>query len=636
MLNSFGKKGLKVIIIIIVCVAVAVTHWPALSAKALAADDSEYLTKNLLVQNPNWSSAKRFFTEVLKPSTVKGYYQPLAMISLMLDCAAGGTENNFRPFHITSLTLHIANTVLIILLLYLLFGNIWAAAAAGLIFGIHPINIEPIPWIAERKTLLAAFFSFWSLIFYVRFTKKQSGSWKSYLGCFLMYLFALLSKPTSVPLPIMMLLMDYWPLNRLRIKCIIEKIPLIILSFIFVIIIYFSQNLTAGAEIPLKSDILKIILVICHNIIFYIHKIIIPSNVFSLYNFPAPFDLSNPAILSGLLGTCILIPLLFLSLRWTRAALTGWLIFFVAIFPAMGVIGFTDVIAADRFVYLPFIGLLMVLTSFLVWISKIKFKIVIIILLLIIAGTEALTVQKYLRYWQDTISLCDYMLSLTPDSATLYNERGIAFNNKGQLDFAITDYNKTIEIKPEFAAAYNNRGAAYYDKGNFELAIEDYNKAIEMKPEFIEVYNNRGSVYYAKGQLEQAISDFNKAIEMNPRYTEAYNNRGTAYSDKGQLDNAISDYNRSIEINPKYAKAYNNRGNIYAEKGEFKLAICDYNKAIEINPTLFEAFINKAGACENAGLKKEAVDAYKTFIQYAPNSYAPHIEHARQRLLELK
>ena len=128
----------------------------------------------------------------------------------------GGRENNLRPFHITSLALHMANTALIIVLLYLLFGNIWAAAAAGLLFGVHPMTVEPIPWVGERKTLLAAFFAFWSLILYVRYSR--SGNWKSYAGCFLMYLLALMSKPTSVPLPVVMLLMDYWPLKRFSIK----------------------------------------------------------------------------------------------------------------------------------------------------------------------------------------------------------------------------------------------------------------------------------------------------------------------------------------------------------------------------------------------------------------------------------
>ena len=164
--NQKEKSQTKLIItlIVIVCALVAVTHWPALSAKAAFFDDDQYLLDNILVQNPGWRSAKRFLSEVLEPTTVEGYYQPLAMISLMTDYKAGGRENYFMPFHRTSLMLHIANTALAILLLYLLFGHIWSAAAIGLLFGLHPMVIEPIAWIGERKTLLAAFFALWSLI----------------------------------------------------------------------------------------------------------------------------------------------------------------------------------------------------------------------------------------------------------------------------------------------------------------------------------------------------------------------------------------------------------------------------------------------------------------------------------------
>ena len=202
----------------------------------------------MLVQNPGLGSAKRFLTEILEPSSVEGYYQPLAMISLMLDYAAGGRENHLRPFHVTSLALHTANTALIIVLLYVLFGNIWAAAAAGLLFGVHPMTVEPIVWVAARKTLLATFFSLWSLLFYVRYCNR--GGRKSYLGCFATYLLALMSQPTSVPLPAVMLLMDYWPLKRLSVKTFLEKLPLFILGGIFAGITYISQHRTGGTISP--------------------------------------------------------------------------------------------------------------------------------------------------------------------------------------------------------------------------------------------------------------------------------------------------------------------------------------------------------------------------------------------------
>ncbi len=493
------------------------------------------------------------------------------MISLMVDYAAGGRENNLRPFHNTSLAFHTANTALVIVLLYMLFGNIWAAAAAGLLFGVHPMTVESVVWVAERKTLLAAFFVFWSLIFYVRY--GRDAGWKSYTGCLIMYLLALMSKPTSVPLPAVMVLMDYWPLKRFSVKSLREKLPLFVLGGLFAVITYISQDRTGGTVAPTQYGPLHILLVLCHNVVLYLYKILykmtLPVNLSSYYAFPKPFDLSQPVVLVGVIGTCILVPLLLISLRWTRAALTGWLIFFVAIFPTMGVVGFTVVIAADRFVYLPIIGLLMALTVFLIRLGRSKrIRIAVIGVVLVLASAEAVATARYLHYWQDAITLYDYMLRFAPNSAPLYNGRGVAYNRKGEYALAISDYNKAIEIDPEFAGAYSNRGNVYDNQGKYDLAISDYNKA----------------------------------IELNPRYAAVYNNRGTAYHHKGDYD----------------------------------LAISDYKKTIEINPTLVGVYFNMANAFESLGHKREAIEAYKAFIQYAPSQHAPYIEMARQRIKELE
>ena len=172
--------ALLLVLMVVVAVIVAAAHWTALDAKTLTFDDDQYLSENPLVQNPSWHNAGRFLSEVCEPSTVHGYYQPLAMISLMIDHARGGTRepDGLRPFHQTSLALHVINTVLIIWLLYLLFGNAIVAAIVGLLFGVHPLTVEAIPWIGERKTLLATFFALWCLICYVRFARK--GSWWAY------------------------------------------------------------------------------------------------------------------------------------------------------------------------------------------------------------------------------------------------------------------------------------------------------------------------------------------------------------------------------------------------------------------------------------------------------------------------
>ena len=322
---SSSQKRILANLIIIVCILVFIIHLPALSGRALLIDDDQYLTKNVLVQNPGFNSIRRFFTEVLEPSTVKGYYQPLTMISLMGDYALGGRPENLKPFHRTSLLLHMANTALVIILLYLLFGHAWIAAGVGLLFGLHPLTVECVSWISQRKTVLSAFFALWSLLLYISFARKRS--WKLYAGCLLMYVLALMSKPTAIPLPFLMLLLDYWPLKRLNRQAIKEKLPLFTSGVIFAIVIYISQSRTFFVTLPGQYNPRYIPLVFIHNTAFYMFKIIWPVNLSPYYAYTKPMGLSDPVILAGILVTCLMVNLMIFSLRKTRSVLTACLFF---------------------------------------------------------------------------------------------------------------------------------------------------------------------------------------------------------------------------------------------------------------------------------------------------------------------
>jgi len=463
-IRSAYKTRLLAGLLVAVCAAVLAAHWPALSTKATFFDDGQYLTENQLVQNPSWTSARRFLTEVLEPSTVRGYYQPLAMISLMADYALGGRPDNLRPFHRTSLILHIANTVLVIVLLYLLFGQAWVAAGVGLLFGLHPMTVESICWLSDRKTLLAAFFALLCLLLYIRFTRKENYR-KLYTGCMAMYVLAWMSKPTSTPLPLLMLLMDFWPLGRLKWRAVLEKLPFLAVGGLSAFVTYISQSRTADVAMPGGHGLERILLILCHNIIFYPCKIVWPVNLSSHYAYPQPLELSNSMVLAGVVGTCILIPLLMISLRWTKAILTGWLFFFVAIFPTMGVVGFTIVIAADKHAYLPSVGLLMLLASFMIWFSNTSTimnfslrRVAVVMLVLILAGAEAVATRRYLVYWRDSVSLNEHILTLTPDAAPVHYELGYTLQLQGRLDQAISHYNKTLLINPNHVDAHNNLG----------------------------------------------------------------------------------------------------------------------------------------------------------------------------------
>ena len=590
---STSNFGLLAVLLIVVCVVVLAVHWPALSAQALSFDDGQYLTKNVLVQNPSWTSARRFLTEVLEPSTVRGYYQPLTMISLMFDYALGGRPDNLHSFHRTSLTLHVVNTALVIVLLYILFGQVWIATAVGLLFGLHPMTVEPIPWVGERKTLLAAFFALWCLILYVRYARKPNRP--LHIGCLVMYVLALMSKPTSTPLPLLMLLMDYWPLRRWKWTTVLEKLPFFVVGGISAIITYISQSSAAPAVVAGGYGLERIPLVLCHNIIFYLHKIIWPANLSSHYAFPRPLGLSEPMVLAGVIGTCILVPLLVISLRWTRAALAGWLFFFVAIFPTIQILRFSNVIAADKFAYLPSVGLLMVVASLLGWFCRtgsagkpMARRMAVAMTVLVLASAEAVATRSYLVHWRDTLSLSEHMLTLTPDAPTVRVMLGIALHLQGKLDEAISHYRRALQIDPSYVKAYYNMGITFRAQGRHDQAISCYRKALRLKPYHVEAHSNLGSVLSAQGKFDEAIKHFRQALQVKPNFAEVHYNLGLALKSQGKLDEAIKHFLQALQVKPDLAEAHNNLALTLTMTGQLDKALEHFREAVRLKPDYLE------------------------------------------------
>jgi protein O-mannosyl-transferase len=564
-----GSPSLLLFVLVLVVVGmVLAAHWPALSARALFFDDDQYLTDNLLVQQPGWASTTRFLTEVFEPSTVRGYYQPLAMISLMLDYAMGGRADDPSIFHRTSLFLHVVNTAMVIVLIYALFGRLWVAALAGLLFGVHPMTVEVIPWVGERKTLLATFFALFCLLVYVRYTRTQ-GRWL-YVTCLALYVLALMSKPTSTPIPVVMLLMDVWPLQRFSRKSVLEKVPFFTIGAISGVVTMVSQARTARLDVGNTQPISHVPLVLCHNIVFYLQKIIWPTRLTPYYGYPQPLALSHPGVLKGVVGTCMLVPALIVSLRWTRALLVGWLIFLVAIFPTLGVLGFTVVIASDKYAYLPAIGFLLVLGWVLNWAwsagpenRQRMQRIAIFVVVFAVACAFMTCTWRQSQRWQSTLGLYDYVLSLAPGDPFLYNNRGTAYTRMGDYKSALKDYSTAINLKPDSAEAYNNRCTTCAQLGDPGGAMRDCTRAVELNPKYAEAFYNRGMVHEQGGNLPQAIHDYSEAIHLRPEYAEAYNNRGIAQGKSGLFPEAIQDCGMAIQLRPGYAEAYQNRAMAY-------------------------------------------------------------------------
>lgn len=578
--NSLGCKPLEqadrkygceikilLVLIFVVCVWVLAAYRPVLSAQALFFDDEEYFIENVPVQNPGWTSAKKFLIEIFRPSTVAGYYQPLTMISLMADYAMGGRSDNLVPLHTTSLALHIMNTGWVIILLYLLFDGVWTAAAVGLLFGLHPMTADTVAWISERKTLLAAFFSLLSLIFYVLYVKsghqtsdhrpqtkkdlqsKVSSlrSQVSYAVCLAAYVLALLSKPTSVPLPMLMLMMDFWPLRRLSWRSVREKLPFFVIGGISAVITFISQRNMASAVLPGEYNPAYIPMTLCHNIVFYICKILWPVDVSPYYPFPLPLAFSNPVVLVSVIASGLLILFLAGSLYRTRSMFTGWLIFFTAALPTMGVIGFTNVIAANKFVYLPSFGFMMLLASFSSWLCLGKHKnrrIAAAAVVLILVGAETFALGKYLTNWRDTVGLFKYMMRLAPDDAMLNYGMGRAMSKHGTIDQAINYYRRALEIRPCYFSASYNLGLSLEKQNKSVEAIDQFYLALKCNPNRLQPWGAIGNVLAAHPELK--IGNAKDIIALAEHAVKSAGHRDIAvlealaalYASSGQFERA--------------------------------------------------------------------------------------------------
>ena len=647
-------RSLIVALLIAVAVLVGWVQYPVLGVHSVWLDDESYVTKNPLVLNASWESAKRFLSEVQFPTTVAGYYQPLTMISLMLDSAAGGRADRLRPFHRTSLALHILNTMLIIVLLILLFGEPFTAAMIGLLFGVHPLTVEPLAWLSERKTLLAAFFVLGALIAYVRYAQttvldqgetrararitRSRMSW--YAATVVCYVLALVSKPTSTPLPILFLLLDYWPLRRLQPRAIVEKIPLFLLGLIAAAVTVLSQQSDVavatvlyqqnGGTVPSAPSPQSILLALCHNIVFYPSKIFWPSHLLGYYLPPGPMSLANPTLWTGLIGTCILILVALVSLRWTPAVFAGWLFFLVALLPTTGVIQFTNTIASEKFAYLPSLGFLVILAWLLArcWslgrgarhgIGSVQAAICVVVLVLAVA--EAQATRRYLAIWQDDESHYSYVLSHSPQAWWLQYDFGDVLADQGRMEEAVSHYLAAEAGEPDdvdIVDIQQNLGNALFSLGRPDEAAVHYNKVLKLQPANVGVMTNLGLAYVQLGRSDEAIDMFRTVLRFNPTDVLANNELGRALAKQRDAEQAVAYYRAAVQSKPDFVEAHVNLADTLLAMGQLDEAIAQYRAALLLDPNDPAVHNNLAAALTERGLIDEAITHLRTALRLSP------------------
>lgn len=602
-------------VIAIVIAATLVTHWPALSAQAVMSDDDQYVHLNPLVRNPSSAAAGRFLREVLEPSTVGGYYQPLAMISLMLDTAMGASPGDYRIYHRTSLALHAACTALVVVLFTLLFKNLAAAAAAGLLFGLHPGAVESIAWVSDRKTVLATFFALASIVCYIRHARSNAGRPinKWYIACLALFFLALMSKPTVTMLPIALCLLDLWPLNRWSRRSLLEKIPLITLSALFGVITIISQGRTADVTNPVSYPWWATPLILFHNIVFYLWKILWPVGLSAYYPWPEPFNLSHRMVQIGLLGSIVLGVLLFVSLRRTRAWAVGFGFFLVVIFPAMGLVGFTSAIAADRFSYLPKVGLLLPIAWFIAQrctraAAQAK---AVIALVAVIAVGEAVAARRYLSHWTSTETMMGYMVDRAPTSAFLLSGYGNVLAGAGKYDEAAVYYRRALE-QDEDPIAHAGLATPLAAAGKLDEAERHLKEAVRLSPRLFGAIENLAMVQDRMGKSDESAKNFNTALQLRPLSASINYNYAMFHFRRGRLDEALSKFDAALACDPLHAPSHYQRGCLLVAAGRTREGLDAWRRAIQCDPAMLTAMNNLAwilATAEDASIRngKEAV-----------------------------
>ena len=568
-----------------------------------------------------------------------GHWHPLTWFSLMLDAEIYGV--NAGGFHLTNLLYHIVNVLLLLAVLRKMTGALWPSAVVAALFAVHPLHVESVAWVTARKDVLSM--TFWLLALLVYTAYAQRGGLGRYLLVALLLSLGLMAKPMLVTLPFVLLLLDFWPLGRLHVgqklpdshpaptRCaatfvLLEKLPLLCLSAASCVITVWSQSHIGAIG---KLQVVPISLRLANASVAYVTylaKMAWPMNLACFYPHPAylPRDglpSLNAAAIAAVLLLALVTCLVIVIVRPRPYLAVGWFWYMGTLIPVIGLVQQGPQSMADRFAYLPLLGLYVVIAWGAADLVQLQPRVRLMALWAGIAVLGALTMVAWLQvgFWRNSLVLYNHAICATRHNFLMHNNRGIVLAESGKNDLALHDFSKSIEHFSGYPDAYNNRGLVYRQLKQKELALKDFAKAIELLPRNADAYNNRGLVYRQWGDQELALEAYSRAIKIKPSYAEAYYNRANIHK---QLDNhaqALDDYRRAVELKWNFPQAYINRGNLRQALGQHELALDDYSKAIRLYPHFAMAYYNRGDAYYESGKYKRALNDFARAIFLKPD-----------------
>ena len=525
------------------------------------------------------------------------YWRPLSWLSHMLDCQLFGLRPGLH--HLTNLLFHLANSVLLLFILRKMTGSLWHSSFVAALFALHPLHVESVAWVAERKDLLSAFF--WLLTIWAYSRYAEHPDLRRYLLVLLFFTLGLMSKPMVVTLPAILLLLDFWPLGRLHVhqvpsmsapgmakpsvmRLVWEKIPLFALSAATIGVTLLSTKevgtLKSFDLFPLSTRIANALV----SYLSYITKMIWPQHLAVYYPHPG-----NIPIWQSAGAAFILVGLSVMAVRaWrNRPYLTvGWLWYLVTLSPVIGLVQAGSQAMADRYTYLSLIGIFIMVAwsvpSLLEgWRNR---RALLIILATVLLSVLATSTWVQVRHWKNSVTLFQHSIEVTTDNHFARNNLGVALARQGRLDEAIYHYSESLRLKADQGEVHNNLANALAARGDPEEALAHYYKALQIAPDSASAHNNLGSTLARLGKVDEAISHYREALRLKPDYAGAHYNLGNVLVDRGSVEEAIGHYTEALRIWPDWAGAHNNLGFALERRGRLEEAISHYRKALRIKP----------------------------------------------------
>jgi len=627
-----GRKSLilrhqAVFICLVLFVTTFTVYYPVLDYDFVNFDDPLYIEENRFVRmGLSPESIIWAFTDGISTT---GYWAPLTLLTLLWDSQIYGMQAG--GYHLTNLLLHCITTLLLFVLFRRMTGAIWSSALVAMLFAIHPLHVESVAWVSERKDVLSTLFWVLTLWAYVKYTEAPGTG--RYMFTFILFILGLTAKPMLVTLPFILLLLDYWPLGRFTVSgtasrknclriatgLVVEKLPFMMIALVAALGAYLGQH-AVGTVTPLTS--IGLGTRISNTLVAYsgyLRDMFWPVNLAVLYPHPGDLPTWMP-LLAAVLLCGVTIVVLRGIVTWPFLFF-GWFWYLLTLAPVSGIVVIGPHTTADRYTYVPLIGLFVMIAwgvpklmaSFpgkKIWLATSS-----------VVALSVLTVltHKQIQHWESSFTLFTHTLEVTSNNPVAHNNLGLALEKRGHFDAAIGHYREALRIKPDYLIAYNNIGNALLTQGNIDAAIRQYREALHIKPDYAKAHNNIGNTLQAQGNIDDAIEHYRKALRIKPDYEGAHNNLGLALEKRGNIDAAIGHYLEAIRIKPGSETAHNNIGNALLKQGRIDGAIEHYLAALRIKPDYDEAHNGLASAFYHKGDFTLAIRHFRKAIEINPN-----------------